>query len=187
MARKAIGTRPAEGDYVRYGPRPMRLHLLKLTGLVVTWLVWSGVPDWDGKHVPLTMVFGALSVAIVFAIGRRMETRNLGDPPVAFWFRQAVYGPWLLKEIVLANLHVTRVILSRDPPIQPQLLRLTSTQRTAVGRTVYANSITLTPGTITLDLEGSELLVHALTREAADALREGEMDRRVTALERGRS
>jgi multicomponent Na+:H+ antiporter subunit E len=64
------------------------------------------------------------------------------------------------------------------------LIRVTSTQQTGMGRVIYGNSITLTPGTITVDMEGDQVIVHALTQATADGVREGGMDRRVTALER---
>ena len=70
-------------------------------------------------------------------------------------------------------------------PISPQLLRVKTTQKTGVGVATYANSITLTPGTITVEVNrrDSELLVHALTKAGADGLAAGEMDRRVTVME----
>ncbi|MCB1777853.1 MAG: Na+/H+ antiporter subunit E, partial [Candidatus Competibacteraceae bacterium] len=68
--------------------------------------------------------------------------------------------------------------------ISPTMITLKPTQRSAMGQVIYANSITLTPGTITASLSDGVLEVHALTQEAADALLEGDMDRRVTALER---
>ena len=80
---------------------------------------------------------------------------------------------------------VTRIILAPRLPIAPRLVRLKTTQRTPVGTVVYANSITLTPGTLTVECNRRDrtLLVHALTREGAEDLLGGEMDRRVTAFE----
>ena len=68
-------------------------------------------------------------------------------------------------------------------PIEPQLVRFKPSQKTDVGLTVHANSITLTPGTITIEAGRDEFLVHALTREGAASLEGSEMDRRVAALE----
>ncbi len=80
---------------------------------------------------------------------------------------------------------MTRIILDPKLPISPTLIRLKATQRTNMGRVIYAYSISLTPGTVTTYLRGDTLVVHALTLAAADALREGEMDRWLTALEGG--
>ena len=89
----------------------------------------------------------------------------------------------LLKEIVLSNIAVARVILDPRLPIHPRILRVEASQKTDVGRVTYANSITLTPGTVTLDVRDGKLLVHALTTGSAEGLLTGEMDRRVARLE----
>jgi multisubunit Na+/H+ antiporter MnhE subunit len=75
---------------------------------------------------------------------------------------------------------------ARNQPLSslsPTLFSAPTTQRSALGQAIYANSITLTPGTVTVDLGASEVTVHALTREAASGVQEGEMDRRVRELE----
>ena len=82
-----------------------------------------------------------------------------------------------------ANLDVMRRIVSPELPISPTIVRLPCTQHTDLGRVMYANSITLTPGTVSIDLDDEYVTVHALTREGAEALATGEMDTRVTALE----
>jgi len=97
--------------------------------------------------------------------------------------RLPAYIIWLAWEIVKSNLHVARVILAPGMPLQRQVLHLQPTQHSALGIAVYANSITLTPGTLTLDADDGILAVHALTTSVADDLRDGEMDRRVTRLE----
>ena len=88
-----------------------------------------------------------------------------------------------LKEIVLSNLAVARVILDPKLPIHPRILRVPAGQRSDLGQVIYANSITLTPGTVTLDVRDGHMLVHALTTESAKGLLTGEMDRRVAQLE----
>jgi multicomponent Na+:H+ antiporter subunit E len=90
----------------------------------------------------------------------------------------------LLWQIVLANVDVAKRILDPRLPISPTMITLKPTQRSEIGQVIYANSITLTPGTVTTSLSDGVLEVHALTRENADALLAGDMDRRVTALER---
>jgi multicomponent Na+:H+ antiporter subunit E len=98
-------------------------------------------------------------------------------------FRHLPYVPWLLWEILKANVDVARIILHPKLPIRPHLFRVEASQRSEVGQVIYANSITLTPGTISLDVRDNGILVHALTDEAADELKKGEMDGRVTRLE----
>jgi multicomponent Na+:H+ antiporter subunit E len=78
---------------------------------------------------------------------------------------------------------VARIVLDPRLPISPTLVRVKASQKSAVGVVTYANSITLTPGTVTVEIAQGEFVVHALTREGADSLQEGEMDRRVTRFE----
>ena len=78
---------------------------------------------------------------------------------------------------------MARVILSPGLPVRPQLIRVQATQNTDVGRAIFANSITLTPGTVSLDVRDGTILVHALDDSTAAGLSDGEMDRRVTVLE----
>ena len=101
---------------------------------------------------------------------------HLGPGAITYW-------PWLAWHVVADALSVTRIILDPKLPISPTLVRLRTSQKTAVGQVVYANSITLTPGTLSVAIEGDEILVHALTREGAASLEEGGMDRRVAAFE----
>ena len=94
-----------------------------------------------------------------------------------------LYWPWLAWEIVKANIDVARVILDPKIPITPKVLNINTLQVTELGHVFYANSITLTPGTVTLGLENGALEVHALTPAAIEGLLSGEMDRRVHAVE----
>ena len=82
-----------------------------------------------------------------------------------------------------SNLAVARLILTPTLSISPTVIRVTATQQTDLGRVVYANSITLTPGTVSMSLDDDQITVHALTREMAENLQTGEMDHRVTRLE----
>ncbi|HRX70373.1 MAG: Na+/H+ antiporter subunit E [Candidatus Competibacteraceae bacterium] len=158
------------------------LHLIGLwlfcAGL---WLILSGY-----FNIPLLLVFGALSCALVVFIAWRVEKADPEDQPLHLKIgpQAILYWPWLVWQIVLANLDVAKRILDPKLPISPTMIKLKPTQRSEVGQVIYANSITLTPGTITASLSDGVLEVHALTQEAADSLLEGDMDRRVTALER---
>ena len=147
------------------------------------WLLLSGY-----FHVTLLLIFGALSCALVVFVAWRTEVIDPEEQPLRLRFNAHIltYWPWLLWQIVLANLDVARRIVDPKLPISPTLITLKPTQRSDLGRVIYANSITLTPGTVTTDLSGDTLEDHALTREGADALLEGDMDRRVTRLEGGR-
>lgn len=128
---------------------------------------------------------GLASAVAVVLFAHRMDVIDHEGHPVHLAPRAlASYWPWLLKEIVKSAWNVSKIIVQPGLPISPTLLSVKSTQKTDLGRTVFANSITLTPGTISVEVRSDEIVVHALTRSAADGLAEGEMDRRVSVLER---
>ena len=108
---------------------------------------------------------------------RGLPARDVEGDRIRYW-------PWLLKEIVKSGWTVTRIVLDPKLPISPTLVRFRPGQRSAVGLVTHANSITLTPGTITVEAAADEFLVHALTRDGALACVDSEMDRRVAPLER---
>ena len=118
--------------------------------------------------------------------GCRMRIVDGESAPITIAFRAPFYLPWLFLEIAKANVDVARRILNPYMPIAPRLIRVKGHQRTDCGLVIYANSITLTPGTVSIRLDGDELIVHALTEEAAAGVETGEMDRRVCSFE-GRS
>ncbi len=126
---------------------------------------------------------GVLSCLVVVAIARRMNVVDHEGVPIELPLRALAYLPWLLWEIAKSNVAVARLILSPSLPISPRMVKVQAGQRHDIGRVIYANSITLTPGTVTVGVEGDKLTVHALTEEAAESLESGEMDRRVTRAE----
>lgn len=144
-----------------------------------TWLLLSGHYD------PLLIGLGLGSCAAVVYFTHRMDVIDHEGHPVHLTWRGAVYWPWLTVEILKANIDVARRILTPGASISPTMLRVRSTQRTDLGRVVFANSITLTPGTVSVDVGEGEILVHALSRDGADDLAGGEMDRRVTWMAGG--
>ena len=154
------------------------VHAVSL-GLILfaTWLLMSGV------YIPLILLLGVFSCAVVVLIAMRMDVIDHEAVPLHITFRSLLYWPWLLWEIVKANIDVTRRVLG-FAPISPTMIRLQATQKTDLGLVIFANSITLTPGTISIDVEeNGEILVHAISREGAEGFADGEMDRRVTELE----
>jgi len=141
------------------------------------WLLLSG------HFEPLLLILGLASVALVVWIAHRMDVIDHEGHPIGLTPRILLYWPWLIWEIVKANIDVMRRILDPALPISPTVVRVPASQKTELGTVIYANSITLTPGTVTIDLEGNDLIVHAFSEDGAIALESGEMDRRVTAVE----
>jgi multicomponent Na+:H+ antiporter subunit E len=147
--------------------------------LFAFWLLLSGF------FTAFLMVSGAVTALLVVLFSRRMDIADREGHPVHLAPRAVlIYWPWLTIEIIKSSWQVATVILQPRLPISPTLVRLRTSQKTDVGRTVYANSITLTPGTLTVEAGRDEFLVHALTRSGARDLASGEMDRRVSEFER---
>ena len=151
--------------------------------VIVLGTVWLGL---SGHFEPLLLVLGLLSCLGVVALGRRMRLIDSEGAPIQLSLRGLLYTPWILWEVVKANVDVARRILTPGLPIDPRVIRVKAGQSSDLARVVYANSITLTPGTVSLRLEGDEIEVHALTAEAAAGLEDGRMDRRVSWLEHRR-
>ncbi len=143
------------------------------------WLLLSGL------YTPLLLTLGAVSSVFVAWIAQRMGL--LTPEPGSAWLRPLrclAYMPWLAWQVAKANGDVALRILVPSKGISPRVLRVPSTQASDLARTVYANSITLTPGTISIDVGSDVITVHALSREGAEDLARGEMGERVSALER---
>jgi multicomponent Na+:H+ antiporter subunit E len=156
--------------------------LILFPALAVFWLLLSG--HW---HDPLLLGLGTASSLFVAWIAVRMERPETRGYSLGMLLRLPRYLAWLVAAIVRANLDVVRRIwYPKSHPISPAAARLPASQRSALGKTIYANSITLTPGTVAIDIGEDDILVHALTRDGLAELAGGEMDRRVARAESGR-
>jgi multicomponent Na+:H+ antiporter subunit E len=151
--------------------------LILFVHLAIFWLLWSGFFEQ-----PL-LTYGAISCAVVVAACLRAKLVDRESLPVHMIFRSWVYFPWLMIEIVKSNIDVAKIILNPALPMRPHILRTESSQKTDVGKVIFANSITLTPGTITLAVREGEMVVHALSDPFADGLQTGEMNERVCWME----
>jgi len=145
--------------------------------LIAFWFAMSDL------YKPLVLALGAASILLVLLISRRMEVADEEGLPMRFGARAILYWPWLAKEIVISSFRVCRIILSPRMGISPAMAILPAPQKSTTGRVTYANSITLTPGTLTLALEGDEIVVFALTEQDLAALAEGGMARRASQFE----
>jgi multicomponent Na+:H+ antiporter subunit E len=156
---------------------------MRIIGLAVAlfcfWLLLSGhTTNW-------LIGAGAVTAILVALFGRRAGYADEEGFPLERVTGGVFYLPWLVVEIAKSALTVTGIILRPALPIAPRLVRVPAPQRTAVGLATYANSITLTPGTITIEVDRRrrELVVHALTAARAESVAEGEMGRRVARFE----
>lgn len=155
----------------------MRYLVALAITLSVLWLGLSGV------YKPLLFVLGAVSVLFIVWMSRRMEVVGVEHNPVLYSWRLPVYWLWLLWEIVKSNIEVARAALAPGDRVHPMILKLPMDLDSAVSKVTYANSITLTPGTVTLLLEKDWLEVHALLESSAISLESGAMERKIAWLE----
>ena len=149
--------------------------------LAITWWLWSA------HTAGLIIAFGVGSLAITLYFMGRMDRFADVHPPYELGLRPVWYLPYIVWEIIKANLDVAKIIISPTVKIQPKIIRVKASQRTIVGQVIYANSITLTPGTITCDMRDGEFVIHALTDDSAAGVESGDMDKRCCRLEGAQS
>ncbi len=156
----------------------MRHNLSLFAFLFVVWLLFSGYFE------PLLLTLGLLSCAFVVWIAVRQNVVDHEGHPVHLRpVRWLSYTVWLAGEIVKANIDVAARIWNPKLPISPTVVKVPADMN-ELGQVIYANSITLTPGTVSIDLDNNVITVHALTREGAEELSKGEMARRVQGVGR---
>lgn len=152
--------------------------LLLLLVLSISWLFWSGI------YKPLLISLGAFSCLLSGYLAHRMGFFRHHKALVRLLPRLPGYWLWLFKEIVVSSIDVAKLILKPSLPISPRVVVLKALPKTDVGQVILGNSITLSPGTVTLDVFEGEILVHCITNESAEELEKGEANRRAAALER---
>ncbi len=155
-------------------------YLLSLAAVLAA--LWLGI---SGVYKPHILSLGAASVLLVVWLSARMEVAGSEHNPVLYSWRLPVYWGWLLWQIVTANIHIARLVIQPDR-IKPRVFRAPVPQKTAVAKVTYANSITLTPGTVTLQLEDEFVEVHAIDDHSAAGVEDGSMAARACWLEGGR-
>ena len=153
---------------------------LLLVSLFLLWLLMSGI------YKTLIVGLGVVSCLLVVWIVRRLGLLDETIGPISP-FRVVKYVCWLTVEIGKADWAVTKVILGNELPDRQRLIKVPATQDSDLGKTLFANSITITPGTVTVETEPDYFVVHALTDEAADQSALKSMNDRVTLLETGRA
>ncbi|UCE72553.1 MAG: Na+/H+ antiporter subunit E [Nitrospiraceae bacterium] len=146
--------------------------------LYLHWILWSG--KFDVFHLSL----GVISCALVTFMSHNLyiQSEKLSPRIIKESFRFIKYVPWLLYQIILSNIHVASLVLSPGMPIDPKIIRYKTKLKSELSLVTFANSITLTPGTITADIVDGEYYVHALSKKVADDLMAGEMEDKVAQI-----
>ena len=143
--------------------------------LFVNWVIWSGL--FDAFHLSLGVISCLLVTLMSSNLLFKRKEFKAGDLLEAL--RLIVYIPWLLYQIILSNIHVAKIVLKPDMPIDPEVIRYKTKLKKDISIVTFANSIILTPGTITADIIDDELYVHCLDKKVAEDLMTGEMEDRV--------
>lgn len=157
----------------------LRYLLRLLVTLVVLWLLLSGI------FTPMLLVLGAISIIIVAYFSVQMRVLEHRGQPIYFRPLHILrYGCWLVIEILKSNWDVSKRVFHPSLPIKPLLEVVPATQNTEIGRVIYANSITLTPGTVAINIAANtDILVHALHADSIEELKQGEMGEKISQLE----
>ena len=147
-----------------------RTLILKTIGLFGLWVLLSG--KLDAFHLSV----GFLGAALIAWVNT--ESRNLDEPPLPL-ARLVLYLPWLFWEIVKSSLNITKIILDPKLPINPRLIQYRTNLGSNPAVVLLGNSITLTPGTVTIEVSSSELEIHALDDLSSNGLESRTMERKI--------
>ncbi len=163
--------------------RIFRARAIQAALLFALWLVLSGM--FDALH----LAYGVFSVALVLLLNHRLHLLPLlpgesATEHAIILHRLFFYLLWLLWQIVQSGVYVAYLVMHPQLPINPRIVRFRSLQPNVQARVILGNSITLTPGTITVEVEGDRFTVHALTKKAAEDLFTGDMEYRAARIYR---
>jgi multicomponent Na+:H+ antiporter subunit E len=145
-------------------------HTVSLGALL--FMLWLGL---SGQLSILMLSLGFASTLIVVYISHRMDTFDHEEYPAHLTILLLRFWLFLAREVIIANIDVLKRIFKPGKNISPQLFELPLTQKTVLSRVIYANAITMTPGTVSVKLNKKTITVHSLSMEAANDLRSGRM------------
>jgi multicomponent Na+:H+ antiporter subunit E len=173
---------PAEPSRLRTAGKCGEAGLRRASLAVFLFGFWLAL---SGHYTVMLVGIGAMATAFCLFVAHRAGSDDPESHPTHLFIPALTYFPWLVVEIAKSAWAVTRIILDPKLPISPTMTAIRALQKTSVGIAAFGNSITLTPGTITTNVRGNELIVHALVKDGADDLEEGTMNRRVQRFEGG--
>lgn len=150
----------------------------KLMPLLVFLIIWLGLTGIKSELVYI--FFAILTSVLVYYFAHQLSL--LPKKPNIDLLKSIKYVFWLIAEIIKSSISVSKIAWRRNISIYPLLEPIISVQNTELGVVIYANSITLTPGTVTLSAEDNKLLVHALDIKFMRDLQDGTMDRKIEEI-----
>ena len=146
---------------------------LKAMALFVFWVLLSASFDW--VHLGLGLVFS-------FSVAWINSGHSPFVPKFSFWLRILLYLPWLFYKIIQSSLHLTRLILHPALPIDPHLISVDSKLNHHAAVVLFGNSVTLTPGTITAEVDRNKLIVHAIDKVSGEDLESNQMESKIADI-----
>ena len=148
------------------------MNFLFVVVLFIFWIVISATLN------PVYLITGAIvSFAVVW-----INKKGTSQTSTFSWFRVVKYGPWLLFKVLISAIHVSKLILHPKLPVEPRLHKHQTVLQGDTELTILGNSITLTPGTITIEIEPGEIIVHALDEASLADLQSGTLEQQVSSL-----
>lgn len=154
----------------------MLQYAMLSVALYAFWLLLSG------HYTLMFLCFGLVSVALIIYLQVRMDKVDQEPAKVRFASRLPAFVLWLIRSVILSNIDVAKRIWHPDLPISPQWKKLPVKDLDPRGKTLYANCITLTPGTLTTDIGEDHFMVHSLSHDSFTELEQGEMERQIRQL-----
>ena len=151
--------------------------IIATCALMLLWISLSGYLN------ALQLGLGLVSSVAVIWLTIRLKLLTFDGVRLALLPKYPLYLLWLIREIIWSNLLVARIVLSPRMPLNRQIILTKPKQRSDMATTIYANSITLTPGTVTVDITEDGLSVHSLAKVFADSVLANEMNNRIAGLE----
>ena len=153
------------------------MHMTKWTILLsIFWLLLSGYIQ------PLLLAFGIASVIVVLFVLKRMDDVDQEKQEIGTGLRLMQYLPWLIWKVITSSLQVTKLIWGSTDNLSPSVAKINAKNIPPKRRALYANSITLTPGTLSVDLVGDEITVHALQKTSIEELKQEVMEKKITKI-----
>ncbi len=153
-------------------------YIITFAILFTHWVIWSGM--LDAFHLALGVIACLMVTFMSHDFLFKREKFTAQDVTEAFRF--IFYIPWLMYQIILSNIHVAKIVLNPDMPIDPKFVWYKSALKKDISHATYSNSITLTPGTITTDIADGQYYVHCLDQKVADDLMSGDMEKKITRV-----
>ena len=171
--------------------RPTKLRqtfrwTIQTLALFAVWLAFSGHTEIEFLIMgAVAAVAGTALTHWLFVGDQEARFRHKPYPPSWFipaTFRAILYAPWLLWEIALSNIHVAYLVLHPRLPVEPSLVEFETSLQSETAQVLLAQSITLTPGTVTVDVSNGMFMVHCLSAKSRQGMEDGSIQRKVAGI-----